>query len=155
MSISKSANRITLPPSVRSLMRQVKLRLRRDAMLSGLLFFVCCVTLVFWVTTTLDFGWFQLQKLELPVGLRAILLAVLLPSGLLLLASRVVFPLFRRLRDSDIALLVERRFPQFQDSLITSVESSRGIPDDGPLVKPMLERTARDAEFDGRQSGCC
>ena len=114
-------------------------------MLSGLLFLVCCATLVFWATTTLDIGWFQLQKLELPVGLRAILLAVLLPSGLLLLAARVVFPLFRRLRDSDIALLVERRFPQFQDRLITSVESSIGIADDGPLVKPMLERTAREA----------
>jgi len=145
MSSSKSVNRIALPPSVRTLMRRVKLRLRRDAMLSGLLLLVCCAALVFWATTTLDFGWFQLQKLELPVGLRAILLAVLLPSGLLLLAARVVFPLFRRLRDSDIALLVERRFPQFQDRLITSVESSKAIADDGPLVKPMLERTAREA----------
>ncbi len=114
-------------------------------MLSGLLFLFCCAMLVFWATTTLDIGWFQLQKLELPVGLRAILLAVLLPSGLLLLAARVVFPLFRRLRDSDIAMLLERRFPQFQDRLITSVESSKGIADDGPLVKPMLERTAREA----------
>ena len=143
---SKPVNRIALPPSVRILMRRVKLRLRRDAMLSGLLFLVCCVALVFWATTSLDFGWFQLQKLELPVSLRAILLAVLLPSGLLLLVARVVFPLFRRLRDLDIALLVERRFPQFQDRLITSVESSKGIADDGPLVKPMLERTAREAE---------
>ena len=115
-------------------------------MLSGLLFLVCCIALVFWATTTLDIGWFQLQKLELPVGLRAILLAVLLPSGLLLLAVRVVFPLFRRLRDSDIALLVERRFPQFQDRLIASVESSKRIADNGPLVKPMLERTVREAE---------
>ncbi len=143
---SKSVNRIALPPSVRTLMRRVKLRLRRDAMLSGLLFLICCAAMVFWATTTLDFGWFQLQKLELPVGLRAILLAVLLPSGLLFLAARVVFPIFRRLRDSDIALLVERRFPQFQDRLITSVESSKAIADDGPLVKPMLERSAREAE---------
>ncbi len=127
-------------------MRRVKLRLRRDAMLSGVLFLLCCAAIVFWATTTLDLGWFQLQKLELPVGLRAILLAVLLPSGLLLLAVRVVFPVFRRLRDSDIALLVERRFPQFQDRLITTVESSKGIADDGPLVKPMLERSAREAD---------
>ena len=115
-------------------------------MVSGLLFVVCCATVVFWTTTTLDAGWFQLQKLELPVGLRAILLAVLLPCGLLLLATRVIFPLVRRLRDSDIALLIERRFPQFQDRLITSVESSHGIPDEGPLVKPMLERSVREAD---------
>ena len=115
-------------------------------MVSGLLFLGCCVAVVFWTTTTLDAGWFQLQKLELPVGLRAILLAVLLPCGLLLLARRVIFPLVRRLRDSDIALLVERRFPQFQDRLITSVESSHRISDEGPLVKPMLERSVREAD---------
>lgn len=115
-------------------------------MASGLLFFVCCAAIVFWTTTTLDAGWFQLQKLELPVGLRAILLAVLLPCGLLLLARRVIFPLVRRIRDSDIALLVERRFPQFQDRLITSVESSHRISDEGPLVKPMLERSVREAD---------
>ncbi len=116
-------------------------------MVSGVLFVACCLAIVFWTTTTLDAGWFQLQKLELPVGLRAILLAVLLPCGLLLLATRILFPLVRRLRDSDIALLVERRFPQFQDRLITSVESSRGIPDAGPLVRPMLERSVREAEM--------
>ena len=64
---------------------------------------------------------------------------------MLLLALRVIFPLIRRLRDSDIALVVERRFPQFQDRLITSVESSHGIPDEGPLVKPMLEQSVREA----------
>ena len=142
----QAVNYISLPSSIRGLLRRVRLRLRRDAMVSGLLFVVCCATVVFWTTTTLDAGWFQLQKLELPVGLRAILLAVLLPCGLLLLATRVIFPLVRRLRDSDIALLIERRFPQFQDRLITSVESSHGIPDEGPLVKPMLERSVREAD---------
>ncbi|MBC7967698.1 MAG: hypothetical protein H7Z17_17430 [Fuerstia sp.] len=141
-----TVTRIALPTSIRGLLRRVRLRLRRDSMVSGLLFVVCCAAVVFWTTTTLDAGWFQLQKLELPVGLRAILLAVLLPCGLLLLVMRVIFPLIRRLRDSDIALLVERRFPQFQDRLITSVESSHGIPDEGPLVKPMLERSMREAE---------
>jgi len=146
MPSSHTANRITLPTSIRSLLRQVRLRLRRDAMVSGLLFVVCCAAIVFWTTTTLDAGWFQLQKLELPVGLRAILLAVLLPCGLLLLVMRVMFPLIRRLRDSDLALLVERRFPQFQDRLITSVESSQRIPDEGPLVRPMIEQSVREAE---------
>ncbi|HRA89638.1 MAG TPA: hypothetical protein PK992_16240, partial [Planctomycetaceae bacterium] len=110
---------IALPDSIRSLLSRVRWRLRRDAMISGLLFIVSCAALVFWSTTTLDAGWFQLQKLELPVGLRAVLLAVLLPGGLLLLATRVIFPLVRRLRDTDLALLIERRFPQFQDRLIT------------------------------------
>lgn len=146
MPLPHPATCIALPASVRGLVRRVRMRMRRDAMVSGLLFLVCCAAVVFWTTTTLDAGWFQLQKLELPVGLRAILLAVLLPCGLLLLAMRVIFPLVRRLHDSDIALLVERRFPQFQDRLITSVESSHRIPDEGPLVRPLLERAAREAD---------
>lgn len=146
MSASPERTQINLPKSVRGLLRRVRRRLRRDAMISGLLLFISCAAAVFWCTTTLDAGWFELQKLELPVGLRAILLALLLPSGLLLLAARVLFPLVRRLRDTDLALLIERRFPQFQDRLITSVESSHGLPSFGPLVKPMLERSVREAE---------
>ena len=115
-------------------------------MFAGLLFAVCCAVILFWITTTLDVGWFRLQRIELPVGLRVIVLAVLLPTGLWLLASRVVFPLIRRIRDTDVALLLERRFPQFQDRLITSVESARGLPGEGPLVRPMLERSIREAE---------
>ena len=141
-----SLARIALSPSVRELLRRVRFRLRRDAVISGVLAAICFCVLTFWVTTTLDVGWFRLQRLELPVGLRSILLAMLLPALLWLLAARVLFPLCRRIGDLDIALLLERKFPQFQDRLITSVESSRGIPVDGPMARPMLERTASEAE---------
>lgn len=138
--------RIALSPSVRELLRKVRFRLRRDAVASGLLAAICFCVLTFWITTTLDVSWFRLQRLELPVGLRSILLAMLLPALIWFLAARVLFPLFRRIGDLDIALLLERRFPQFQDRLITSVESSRGIPVDGPMARPMLERSASEAE---------
>ena len=143
---SAPLNQIALPPAVKGLLSRVRGRLRRDSMLAGLLFAVCCAVVLFWITTTLDVGWFRLQRIELPVGLRVIVLAVLLPTGLWLLASRVVFPLIRRVHDTDVALLLERRFPQFQDRLITSVESATGLPGEGPLVRPMLERSIREAE---------
>jgi len=143
---SAPLNQIAMPSAVKSLLRTVRHRVRRDAMLAGLLFAVCCAVILFWITTSLDVGWFRLQRIELPVGLRMILLAVLLPTGLWLLASRVMFPLIRRIRDTDLALLLERRFPQFQDRLITSVESAKGLPGEGPLVRPMLERSIREAE---------
>ena len=138
--------RIALSPSVRELLRKVRFRLRRDAVAGGMLAAICLCLLTFWVTTTLDVSWFRLQRLELPVGLRSILLAMLLPALIWFLAARVFFPLFRRVGDLDIALLLERKFPQFQDRLITSVESSRGIPVDGPMARPMLERSASEAE---------
>lgn len=114
-------------------------------MATGIMVSICFAVLVFWITTTLDAGWFRLQRLELPVGLRAILLAMLLPGALWLIVSRVLFPIFRRVRDSDVALLLERKFPQFQDRLITSVESAKGLPEEGPLVRSMLERSVHEA----------
>ncbi len=137
--------RLALPPAVEGLLRRVRFRLRRDAVLAGLLFAVCLAAGVFWITTTLDLGWFELQRLELPVGLRAILLAVMLPGALWVIGSRIVMPLIRRVRDSDVALLLERRFPQFQDRLVTAVESSKGLPLEGPLSRPMLERSVDEA----------
>lgn len=142
---ANSLIRIPLPPAVRSLLSQVRARIRRDAFTSGLLMFVCFVVIVFWTTTTLDAGWFRLQRLELPVGLRAILLAGLLPASLWFVTMRILLPLVRRMGDSDLALLLERQFPQFQDRLITSVESSQGLPQEGPLAGPMLERSIREA----------
>jgi hypothetical protein len=139
-------NQIALPPSVRALLRRVRFRVRRDAVAAGALLFVCFAVVVFWTTTTLDVSWFRLQRLELPVGLRAILLALILPVSAWLVASRVLFPLVRRVRDTDVALILERRFPQFQDRLITSVESAHGIEGDGPLVRPMLQRSILEAD---------
>jgi len=143
---TQSVTRIVLSPSVRQLLRKVRLRLRRDSTASGLLIAICFAAAVFWTTTTLDVTWFRLQRLELPVGLRAVLLAVLLPTSLWLLISRILFPLVRRIGDLDLAILLERRFPQFQDRLITSVESSRGLPAEGPLSRPMLERSVAEAD---------
>jgi len=95
----------------------------------------------------LDSGWFLLQRLELPVGLRVILLAVMGSGSAWILSRRVVFPLVRRIRDCDVALLIERRFPQFQDRLVTTVESAQGIPLDGPLSRTMLQRSISEAEL--------
>lgn len=144
---TQTVNQIVLPPAVKALLRKVRLRLRRDALATGALVFVCFAIAVFWITTTLDVSWFRLQRLELPVGLRAILLALLLPVSLWLVASRILFPLVRRVRDTDVAMLLERRFPQFQDRLITSVETAHGLEGDGPLVRPMLERSIREADL--------
>ncbi|MFN9721154.1 MAG: hypothetical protein ACK58L_20850 [Planctomycetota bacterium] len=137
--------RMSLPPAVEGLLRRVRFRLRRDAVLAGVLFSTCLAAGVFWVTTTLDLGWFELQRLELPVGLRVLLLAIMVPVGLWVIGRQIFIPLIRRVRDSDVALLLERRFPQFQDRLVTAVESSKGVSLEGPLSRPMLERSVDEA----------
>jgi len=148
MSVSTSGHaRIDLPPTIRGLLGRVRLRLRRDALLAGVSTVACGFALLVWGTLGLDTGWFQLQRMELPVGLRSMLLVLLIPAVLLLFARRVLYPLLRSIGDHDVALLVERRFPQFQDRLVTAVESSRGLPVDGPLSMEMLRRVISEAEL--------
>jgi len=137
---------LELPSAVRRLIAALRLRLRRYSVLSGLLFVVSVAAVVFWLTSAIDSGWFALQRLELPVGLRVILLIAMAVGGLWLLLQHVVRPLLRRTQDSELALLLERRFPEFQDRLITTLEGQRGYPASGDYVDGMLQRTSRDAE---------
>ncbi|MFO0425347.1 MAG: hypothetical protein ACK526_02190, partial [Planctomyces sp.] len=137
---------IPLPQSISELIDHVRKQIRRRSALTGISIVTCVYFVVFWITSGLDYGWFAVQKLELPPGLRAIILAVILPTFAWLLVSRVLFPLLRSLPDQTIAVLIERRFPVFQDRLITAVEASTGLPDDGPLSADMLRRAVIEAE---------
>jgi hypothetical protein len=138
--------RTELPAELRTLIQTLRQRLRRYSVLSGLLGLIIAAALTFWATTGLDTGWFALQRLELPVGLRAALLAVMLVAALWLLFRSVILPLLKRVHDRDLALLLERRFPEFQDRLITAVEGTQGLPLNGPLTSKMLARTVSEAE---------
>ncbi|MCA9057687.1 MAG: hypothetical protein KDA85_04285, partial [Planctomycetaceae bacterium] len=141
---TNSASVAPLPPTVCQLLADTRQRARRDAVLAGILRLAALVGIFFWLTTLVDSGWFALQKLELPVGLRAILLAFVLPAICYLLATLVVGPAIRRIPDLDLALLLERRFPQFRDRLVTSVEAQHSFAADGPLTTEMLSRTIRE-----------
>lgn len=143
---SPTSVRLALPPAIRGLLRQVRFRIRRDSLLSGVLFSLSCAIAVFWGTLGLETGWFLLQYLELPPGLRVILLLVMVSGAVWLGVRRVIVPLVRRIRDADVALLIERRFPEFQDRLVTTVESTRGLPLEGPLSQVMLQRSIAEAE---------
>ena len=130
---SPTSVRLALPPAIRGLLRQVRFRIRRDSLLSGVLFSISCAIAVFWGTLGLETGWFLLQYLELPPGLRVILLLVMVSGAVWLGVRRGIVPLVRRIRDAYVALMIERRFPEFQDRLVTTVESTRGLPLEGPL----------------------
>lgn len=134
-----------LPATIAELLAAVRSRVRRYSVLSGLLFVAIVAAVYFWVTYGLDSGWFAIQRLELPVGLRSLMLIVAIAAAGWLLVVRVLQPLLRKHRDREIAVLLERRFPEFQDRLVTTVESSRGYPGEGPVVSAMLSRTAEDA----------
>lgn len=135
-----------LPAELRTLLQTLRQQLRRYSAQSGATGLVIAAVAAFWVTTWLDSGWFALQRLELPVPLRASMLAIMLTGGGWLLLRNIVVPLLQRVHDRDLALLLERRFPDYQDRLITAVEGTEGLPVNGPLSSDMLARTIADAD---------
>jgi len=145
ISFNEATTSIELPSAVRSLIAALRSKVRRYLVLVGLLQVLIMAITVFWLTSGIDAGWFALQKLELPVGLRSILLAAMICGGLWLILRYVLVPMFSRIQDTDVALLLERHFPQFQDRLITTVEGAHGYPASGPVVSSMLKRTADQA----------
>lgn len=135
-----------LPSEIARLLRRVRARIRRDSLADGLLLFFSGFVCIFWATWLIDEAWFGLQKLELPVGLRVVLLVLLLPFAAWLILRRIAYPLVRRIRDIDLALLVERRFPLFQDRLVTTVEAAATKLPESALSARMLQRSIDDAE---------
>lgn len=143
---------VSLPAAVRELLRKLRGGLRRYTLLSGISIVVSVLVTAFWVTTGLDAAWFALQKLELPVGLRILILAGLVGGSGWVVTRYLLRPVFRRTTDSELALVLERRFPEFQDRLMTVVEPP---PESGPnaVSRSMLQRTMQAAdEVAGRVS---
>ena len=105
----------------------------------------------FWIGLLLDYGSFKLFGLdwvqELPHGFRTTLFVMLAAGLLVVVATKMLFRLFREFRSDALALVLERRFPTLLgDRLITAVEMA-----DPKLAarygysQAMIDQTIRDA----------
>jgi hypothetical protein len=117
---------------------------------NGLAIVLVYLALWFWIGLAVDYGFFRAFTIdwvqELPRWFRAAVLAVLATTGLVLALAQVA-RLVRGLRNTALALVLERRFPlHLGDRLITAVELAdpRKVERYGysPL---MVEQTRRDA----------
>ncbi len=140
-------DRQQLPPEITRLLARIRLGIRQRAIVSGLLILISGCCLFFWGTLLLDSGWFWLQTLELPVGLRRLLLLLVSGWATVVFLRRCLTPLFRRLSQLDLALLVERRFPAFEDRLVLAVETASAAAEQSDLQQAMmLEQSVSRAE---------
>jgi len=105
-----------LAPELRGLLARLRRRIRLYIWLEGAAAALAIASFSFWASLGLD--WF----FEPPAPLRV---AVLAAVGLVLSAALfrlILRRAFVRLADRSMALAVERRFPQFEESLVTAVE---------------------------------
>ena len=121
------ATETAIPSATRDPLDRVRGLIRRYVVLEGLLAAGFVFALAVCLSLVADFGLFHLAGVDLvldaPGGLRlaAVVVTVALAAGVLVLL--VAVRLARRFSDPEIALLLERRFPEeLGDRLITAVE---------------------------------
>jgi len=134
-----------LEAAIESLLAGLRRRFRAYVWADGVAATLIAVGASFWAS--LAFDW----VFEPPVGLRIIaLLAIVLGLGYVVarfLLARVFVPLHNR----NLALLIERRFGHFRESLLTAVEMSEQPAHADRFNLDMLAHTHREAL--GRAAG--
>jgi hypothetical protein len=115
-------------------------RIRRYVWLQGAAVSVAWLGLGFWGSLLVDWSF------EPPAAIRIAVLALVLVGFLALWCRLVLGRVRARLSDGSMALLLERRFPQFNESLLTVVELSGRQLDARECSPAMLGRTYREAE---------
>jgi hypothetical protein len=105
-----------LAPAVKTQLDNLRLRIRQYVWAEGIANGLAWLGAAFWITLAID--WF----FEPSVSIRILLLCAVICVLLIILIRQIVRRLFVHLTDSNMAVVLERRFPHLNDSLLTSVE---------------------------------
>jgi hypothetical protein len=136
------------PSAVRAevleVLRQLRGRIRRYVALEGVALVLVVIGLAFWFSLAADYSF------ELPITARRFVLVLALAAAAFALVWFLLLRLIRDFRNRALALVLERRFPQLNDRLITAVELSDSAEETPPLTAAMLQRTASEAAESAR-----
>jgi len=134
-----------LDPRLRALLTGLRWRIRAYVWLEGLAVGLIWLGLTFWTGLALDYLPVWAGASEMPLAARAVGLAII-AAGLLAVLYRWVFRrAFVPLANRSMAVLLERRFGVFRDSLVTSVELTERPDHAGGFDPSMLGQTNQEA----------
>lgn len=135
-----------IPEEILSTLQQLRLKIQRYVLAEGVALVVVALCLFFWLTLGADALHFEVRKLELPAWFRRGALLLAICGVTFLIATWVVGRYFRGFGKRALALVLERRFPQLDDRLITAIDLS-GSPraGDSPVSTALMQRTIADA----------
>jgi hypothetical protein len=129
----------SVSPQLRTVLGQLRARIRHYVWLEGVAGTIEWAGCVFWTSMVLD--WF----FELSVALRVIALVAAVASLGVAVFMMIVRRLTVPLPDQSMALLLERRFPQLNESLQTAIELADRPADGSIWNRTMLARTCAEA----------
>jgi hypothetical protein len=129
----------SLAPRIASLLAALRTRIRSYVWTEGLATVVVVLGLAFWFSVAFDW------LFEPPWQFRAIML-VAIGAATIYVANRFLFRrAFRPLDDEELAVLLERRFRNYRDSLLTTVEMDSHPAHAAAFNQQMLGHTRRQA----------
>jgi hypothetical protein len=138
-------NELALDRDLRALLAGLRWRIRFYIWAEGLALGIIWLGFMFWLSLALDYLPVLMGASEMPVAARGVLLAL---SGIALawiLYQWIGRRTFVRLSDRSMALLLERRFDQFHDSLVTAVELAEEPEHGSAFNRELLARTTHEA----------
>lgn len=136
---------IPLSPDIRAVLAGLRWRIRAYVCLEGLFLGLVWVGLTFWAALALDYLPVLVGASEMPWQARAIILAGISLVLAYILYRWILRRAFVRLADHSMAVLLERKFQRFQDSLVTAVEMSERPDHAVEFSHDMLSHSKADA----------
>ncbi|MFP6750049.1 MAG: hypothetical protein VB855_00090 [Pirellulaceae bacterium] len=134
-----------IDPRIRLLLERLRKRVRIYIWLEGMTLGLIWLALTFWFGFAIDYLPVLLGANELSAGIRAGLLVIVAVMLGIILYRWILRRTFVRLSDRNMAVVLERHFEQFGDSLVTSVELSTEHDLDEPFSREMLRNTGQRA----------
>lgn len=141
----------TIPQEITDLLNRLRGKIRRYILLEGTAKLLAVAGLIFWASFLVDWAYFQLSHLELPVWFRASFLLIALTVILVLAGSFILFRLMKKMRRKALALVLEKRFPELNDRLATAIELHETKEPQNALTRAMLDRTVNEVAEGSRQ----
>lgn len=145
MSLELKSNSVPLTPQVTALLAGLRRRIQSLVWLQGLGLAIIWLAVSFWLTLALDW------LIEPPPAARAVALVAVAAGCGWILYRYILTRAFVPLGDANLALLLERRYRNFRDSLITSVELHARPAHAEPFNRQMLAHTRDEAVAHARE----
>jgi len=134
-----------LRPDVERVLKRLRKKIRLYLLLEGLASVIALLAVFFWFSLVLDWGYFRASNLELPRWFRATFDILSLCTITAAFMAWVALRFFRAFRIKALALVLEKRFPELDNRLLTAVELGSSISgNESELTISMLNRTVGD-----------
>jgi hypothetical protein len=140
MNMTRIDDHPPLPSAVKTALVSLRRRIRQYVWQEGVAQAVVWLGLAFWGTLAID--WF----FEPHVAVRFILLAVIGIAFLYIVWRQILRRAWVPLSDGNMATILERRFSQFNDSLLTTVTLREQSAGEGGFDARMYAKTCEEAE---------